>query len=117
MRGLPILAALCGTALAGDQDFINKGLKNFDKIVQEQLPYKNHVYSPMAIRVMATALMRGTSGEALKELADAFGFELGDDLAKPNEAGYLEYIKKKLLREKSRIYNRVSLGAAKSTTI
>lgn len=113
MRGLPILAALCGTALAGDQDFINKGLKNFDKIVQEQLPYKNHVYSPMAIRVMATALMRGTSGEALKELADAFGFELGDDLAKPNEAGYLEYMKKTFEREKPNLQQSIAWSSEK----
>jgi len=108
MRGLTILAALCGTTLAGDQDFISKGLKNFDEKVQEQLPYKNHVYSPMAIRVMATALMRGTSGEALKELADAFGFDVGADLDNPNEAGYLKYMENTFSREKPNLQQSIA---------
>jgi len=113
MRGLTVLAALCGTTLAGDQDFISKGLKNFDEKVQDHLPNKNHVYSPMAIRVMATALMRGTSGAALKELADAFGFDVGADFDNPNEHGYLTYMKNTFERERPNLQQSIAWSSEK----
>merc|ERR1719326_848362 len=49
---------------------------------------------------MASALMRGTSGENLKEIADVFNFDIGNDLEHPNETAYLTYMYNTFQRER-----------------
>lgn len=67
----------------------------------------------MAIRVMATALMRGTSGENLKELADVFNFDIGNDLAHPEEMGYLTYMYNTFKRERPNLQQSIIWASPK----
>jgi len=57
------------------------------------------VYSPLAVRMMGGALMRGTKGLALRELAEAFCYSTGDDENDPFDDGYLSLMKSQFQRE------------------
>jgi len=114
MRITSILPALiAGSTLAKNDNFLSDGFKRFDKKVLDEFANKNHVYSPMVIRVMATALMRGTSGSALKELADLFGFDVGDNLDEPKESGYLSYMNRTFTREKPNLQQSIIWSSEK----
>lgn len=113
MRVISIIPLFVGAALGNDLLFIRDGLKRIDEKVLDEFENKNHVYSPMSIRVMATALMRGTSGNGLKELADVFGFNVGNDFENPKEAAYLTYMNRTFTREKPNLQQSIIWSSQK----
>jgi len=101
MRTLVLLLVLAAVSTA-DGDFKSRRLEFYDKIdgpVSVFSNKENYVYSPLAVRMMGGALMRGTKGKALRELADAFCYEPGDDENNPVDSGYLSLMKSKFDRE------------------
>jgi len=101
MRTLVLLLVLAAVSTA-DGDFKSRRLQFYDKIdgpVSVFSGKENYVYSPLAVRMMGGALMRGTKGKALRELADAFCYEPGDDENNPVDSGYLSLMKSKFDRE------------------
>jgi len=89
---LVVLAAVC----TAQETFQTRRQQFYDKIdgpVSVFSTTENYVYSPLAIRMMGGALMRGTKGKALRELADAFCYSPGDDENNPVDEGYLSLMK------------------------
>jgi serpin B len=113
MRLLHILSVFSPCYILANEHFTGTEFKEFDSTIHAAFTSKNHVYSPMAIRVMATALMRGTSGENLKELADVFNFDIGNDLENPEETGYLTYMYNTFKRERPNLQQSIIWASPK----
>jgi len=106
MRTLSLIAPILANSVAGNiisdsENFIKNGFANLDSKVQEHFNVKNqnHVYSPLAIRVMIATMMRGTKGKAMQEMANAFNFNLGENINKPKENEYMTWLAKTFKRE------------------